>query len=79
MGWAAGWGGMGGGKNHRLGHPMSSHGTHTVANDTSGPHSQWEQAQFPTTQLVPSMGAIVPAMSLESQQNALYKCRPVNI
>ena len=40
MGWAVEWGGMGrgggvgGGKNHRLGHPMSSHDAHTVANDT---------------------------------------------
>ena len=41
MGGRAGWcgvgrggvGGVGGGKNHRLGHPMSSHGTHIVAND----------------------------------------------
>ena len=29
-----GWGGVGGGKNHHLGHPMSSHDSHTVANDT---------------------------------------------
>ena len=42
MRWAVGWGGVGwggvggvgGGKNHRLGHPMSSHDAHTVANDT---------------------------------------------
>ena len=33
MGWdQVGW--VGGGKNHCLGHPMNSHGTHTVANDT---------------------------------------------
>ena len=42
MGWVAGQGGVeqggvvgvGGGKSHRLGHPMSSHDTYTVANDT---------------------------------------------
>ena len=42
MGWTArqsgvGWGGVGGvggGKNHHLGHSMSSHGAHTVSNDT---------------------------------------------
>ena len=47
--------------------------------NTSGPHSQWEQIQLLTAQLVPSMGAIVPAMTLEGQQNALQKSRPVNI
>ena len=46
---------------------------------TSGPRSQWEQTQVPTAQLVPSMGAIVPAMTLEDRQNALEKSRPVNI
>ena len=38
-GWDGGWGGVGqggvngvgGGKKHRLGHPMSSHDAHTVA------------------------------------------------
>ena len=45
----------------------------------SGPHGQWEQAQVPTAQLVPSMGAIVLAMSLEGQQNVLHKSIPVNI
>ena len=47
-----GVGGVGGGKNHSLGHPMSSHDTHTVANNicTSRPHSQWEQIQAPTVQ-----------------------------
>ena len=75
-----GVGGVGGGKKHRLGHPMSSHDALTVANDNSGPHSQWEQTQFPIAQLVPSMGTIVPAMTLEGwQQNALHKSRPVNI
>ena len=38
MGWGGvGWGGVDGvgdGKNHCLGHPMSSHDAHTVANDT---------------------------------------------
>ena len=83
MGWAVGrgdvgWEGVGGkgdGKNHRLGHLMSSHSTHTVANDTS----QWEQAQVPTAQLAPSVGAIVSAVSLEGRQNAFHKSRPVNI
>ena len=31
----------------------------------SGPHSQWEQIQVPTVQLAPSMGLIVPAVTLE--------------
>ena len=42
VGWAArqggmgrgGWGGVGGGKNHCLGHSMNSHDAHTVANET---------------------------------------------
>ena len=34
------------------------------------PHSQWEQTQDPTAHLVLSMGAIVPAMTLEGGQNA---------
>ena len=43
MGWAAGWGKVGwgevgGGKNPHLGHPMSSHDIHTVANNTSVGH-----------------------------------------
>ena len=75
MGWEAGQcgverrgvGGVRGGKNHPLGHPMSSHDAHRVANNicTSGPHSQWEQIKTPTVQLAPSMGPIVPAMTLE--------------
>ena len=32
--WWGGVGGVGRGKKHHLGHPMSSHGTHTVANGT---------------------------------------------
>ena len=58
---------------------------HTVANNTSvghttsGPHSQWEQIQVPTVQLAPSMAPIVPVVTLEGQQNALEKSRPVNI
>ena len=45
MGWIAGWGGVGragvvggGGKNPYLGHHMSSHDAHTVANDSSVEH-----------------------------------------
>ena len=46
MGWVVGWGGVewggvgrvGGGKNHPLGDPMSSHDAHTVANDTPVGH-----------------------------------------
>ena len=46
MGWAVGQvgvgregvGGVGGGKNHTLGHPMSSHDAHTVANNTPVGH-----------------------------------------
>ena len=40
VGWAAGWGGtggvggVGGGKKPCLGHPMSSHNAHTMANET---------------------------------------------
>ena len=33
----------------------------------------------PTVQLAPSMGIIVPTVTLEGQQNALEKSRPVNI
>ena len=57
---------------------MSSHDAYTVANNTSGPHSQWKQIQVPTVQLVPSMGPIVLAVTLEGRQNALEKSRPVN-
>ena len=46
---------------------------------TQWPHSQWEQIQVPTVQLVPSMGPIVPAVTLEGRQNALEKIRPVII
>ena len=35
--------------------------------------------QVPTVQLAPSMGPIVPAMTLEGWQNSLEKSRPVNI
>ena len=46
MGGRVGWGGviwggvggMGGSKNHPLGHPMSSHDAHTVAKDTPVGH-----------------------------------------
>ena len=37
-----GVGGMGGGKNHPLGHPMSSHDAHTVANNTPVGHTSSE-------------------------------------
>ena len=46
-GWV-GWGGVGGGKNHPLGHPMSSHDTHTVANDTAvGPIASGNKSRSP--------------------------------
>ena len=45
----------------------------------SGPHSQWKQIQVPTVQLVPSIGPIVPAVTLEGWQNAVKKSRPINI
>ena len=63
VGGMGGGGGMGCGKNHQLGHPMSSHDAHSVANGTvrSGPHNQWEQTQVPNAQLAPSMHSIVPA------------------
>ena len=38
---------------------VSSHDANIMANDTSVGHSQYEQTQVPTTQLVPSMCAIV--------------------
>ena len=39
MGWdGEEWVGEGGGKNHPLGHSMSSHDAHTVANDTPVGH-----------------------------------------
>ena len=38
-GWdRTGRGGVGGGKNHSFGHSISSHGAHTVANDTPVSH-----------------------------------------
>ena len=37
------------------------------------------QIQIPTFQSVPSMGPIVPAVTLDSRQNAIEKSRPVNI
>ena len=71
MGWGeVGWGGVRGGKNPGLGYPMSSHDTHTVANDTPvgtnpGPHDP--------------IGAIFPVVNLEGWQNALQESRPVNM
>ena len=78
-GWVEGavaWGGMRGGKNRLFGHPMSSHDAHTLANDTPLGHIV---SGVPTAQLVPSMGAIVLAVTLEGRQNAFQKSRPVNI
>ena len=60
MGWGGRW------QKPCFGHPMSSHDTHTVANDTPV-----GQTQIPTAQLAPSVDAIDPAMTLESWQNAL--------
>ena len=75
-----GWGGVGGGKNHHLGHPMSSHDTHTVANDIILGHIvSGSKHPGPTAQLASSMVAIVPAVTLEGLQNAFHKSRPVNI
>ena len=39
---------------------------------------QWEQSQVLTTHLAPSIGAIVPVVTLEGWQNALQKSRPVD-
>ena len=35
--------------------------------------------QVPIIQLAPSMGPIVPAVTLEGRQNVVEKSRPVNI
>ena len=79
VGWH-GWSLVGGGKNHCLGHPISSHVAHTVANDTPVGHTvSGSKSRSPTAQLAPSMGAIVPAMTLDGRQNALQKSKPVNI
>ena len=51
--------------------------TPSYAYDTNGPYKQWEQIQIPTA-LASSMGAIVPAVTLEGRHNALQK-RSVNI
>ena len=77
-----GWGGVEGGKNLRLGHPMSSHEAHTVADDTPVGHivsGRLGANPGPTAQLAPSMGVIVPVVTFEGQQNTLQKSRPVNI
>ena len=55
-GWWDGVGGVGGGKNHHLGYPMSSHDAHTVANDTPGskprsPLLNWHPPWVPLFQL----------------------------
>ena len=78
MGSKVQWGGWGG-KSQCLGYPMSSHDAHTVGNGTIVGHSQWGQTQVPFVQLAPSMGAIVPVVTLEGRQNSLEKSRPVNI
>ena len=54
---------------------MSRHNAHTVANDSSVDHirSQWEQIQVPTAQLAPSLGAIVPAVTLKGRKILLRK------
>ena len=83
MEWAAGQGGMGqggtggvgGGKNHPLGHPMSSHDTQTVANNTPVGHTASGSKYRSPLSNYP----IAPAVTLEGQQNAHEKSRPVNI
>ena len=70
---------MGGGKNHRLGYPMSSHGTHTVANDTIVGHIvSGSKLRFPLPNWHPPWVSLL-AVSLEGQLNALHKSKPVNI
>ena len=79
MGWG-GVGGVGGGKNHPWGHPMSSHDAHTVANNTLVGHTaSGSKYRYPLSNWRPPMGPIVPAVTLEGRQNALEKSRPVNI
>ena len=58
---------------------MSSHDAHTVANDTSVGLVPSGANPGPHCQLAPSVGVIVPAVSLEGRQNAPHKSRPVNI
>ena len=68
---------VGGVKNPCLGHPMSSHEAHTVANDTPVGHivsGSKSRSPLPIWYL-----PIVPAVTLEGHQNALHKSRPVNI
>ena len=69
-----GWrGGVEGGKMPCLRHPMSNHDTYTVVNNIPVGHSHWEQTLVPTAQLAPSMGAIVPSVTLEGQQMPFRK------
>ena len=64
---------MGGGKKTRLGQSWSSHDAHTIAHATLVGHRGSVGVMLgPTTELVPSTGAIVPVMILEGQQNALH-------
>ena len=76
-GWDGQQGGLGDRKMPYLQHLMSSRDTHTQY--TCEPQSHWEQTQVPTAQLVPSMGATVPSMTLEGQQHVLQKGTLVNI
>ena len=70
MGWKGGGvTGMTDGKRSCLEHFMCRNDDHTVTNDTPvGYIYSWrEQAQIPTIQCAHSMGAIVPAITLEDQ------------
>ena len=74
-----GQGGVGGGKSSCLGHPMSSYDAHTVANAMLVGHRVSGSKPRFRPPIVPSIGPIVPVMTLEGRQNALQKSRPVNI
>ena len=69
-----GWGGMGGEKNHHLGHPISSLDAHTVANDTIvGPIVSGRKSRSPLHNWHPPWVPLFLAMTLEGQKMPFTK------
>ena len=83
MGWGGvewnGWGGVGGEKKICLGRPMSSHDTHTVANDTPVNH----RVSGSKPRLHCPIGVLhwchCSSCDFGRSENALQKSRTVNI
>ena len=75
-----GWVGWVVAKPSQLGHPWRGHdASRTIAHAMFGQRGNGSNLEVPTTHLAPSIGAIVPVVTVEGQQNVPQESTPVDI